>query len=225
MKWKEKKAAKAELKRKILSGEDPYGWYDTGATSHFIAGKDEKHLEDTGQPSKKKVNMPNGQMERGGKRLKWNNGLRSPANEADSIPAIRTSLVSTSKVADAGYISVFDDEEVNVYDARTTKITTSSEPVMTGWRDKETGLWRVPLKQQINNINEDTVLLTEEETNAIITEIASNVYDLPSVSKVIRYLHACAGFPTKATWLKAIKAKYYASWPMLTERNVKKIFP
>lgn len=61
--------------------------------------------------------------------------------------------------------------------------------------------------------------------NEIIGEIASNVYDLPSTEQVVRYLHAAAGFPTKATWLKAINDGFYATWPMINARNVNKYFP
>jgi hypothetical protein len=52
-----------------------------------------------------------------------------------------------------------------------------------------------------------------------------NVYDLPSVPSAIRYLHAAAGYPTKATWLKAIKAGNYASWPGVTVESVNTHFP
>jgi hypothetical protein len=48
---------------------------------------------------------------------------------------------------------------------------------------------------------------------------------LPSTERVIRYLHAAAGFPTKSTWLQAIKAGFYATWPMLTTKKVTKHFP
>jgi hypothetical protein len=34
-------------------------------------------------------------------------------------------------------------------------------------------------------------------------------------SKFVHYYHAAAGFPTKPTWLKAIKNKQFASWPGL----------
>ena len=56
-------------------------------------------------------------------------------------------------------------------------------------------------------------------------EEISNVYELPSTKQVIRYLHACAGFPAKVTWLRAIKAGTYASWLHLTEEAVRKHFP
>jgi hypothetical protein len=37
----------------------------------------------------------------------------------------------------------------------------------------------------------------------------NNVYELPSISQAIRYLHGAAGYPTKSTWLKAIRKGNY----------------
>jgi hypothetical protein len=104
------------------------------------------------------------------------------------------------------YITVYDEEEVNVYDGNTTTILPTKAAVLMGWRDKLTGLWRVPLRQQVDNVNTDTQQLSNEQSQAITEEVASNVYDLPSTERVIRYLHAAAGFPTKSMWLKAIKS-------------------
>jgi hypothetical protein len=42
-------------------------------------------------------------------------------------------------------------------------------------------------------------------------EYLHNVCELPSVEPTIRYLHGGAGFPTKATWLKAIRKGNYLS--------------
>ena len=216
---------KKELRRKVLSGEEPSGIYDTGASSTFVAKKDEKHFQGTGEPSGKVVGMPNGKTERAGEKLIMNNGLRAPANTADAIPSIRQTLVSGSKVADAGYVTVFDPDEVNVYEAEDVTIKADAQPVLTGWRDEASGLWRVPLKAQVDNINTDTVLLPEAESQRIMNEIAANVHDLPSTERVIRYLHAACGFPTKPTWLQAIQANFYPTWPMLNSKNVNKYFP
>ena len=42
---------------------------------------------------------------------------------------------------------------------------------------------------------------------------------------LVRYLHATAGFPVKSTWLGAIKAGNYATWPGLTYANASKYCP
>jgi hypothetical protein len=222
---KEKKVVRAALKERVLNGQEPFAWLDSGATSTFIAPHDKKHLQSTGKPSTKRVKMPNGQMEAAGEQMKMNNGLRHPANSADTIPSLKTSLVSNSKLADAGYITVYDENEVNVYDSKDTAIKPTKAAIMTGWRCKQTGLWRFPLKSEIKDEKMDTKVLNENETKIITSEIASNVYDLPSTEHAIRYLHAAAGFPTKPTWIKAINAGFFTSWPMLTTRNVNKYFP
>jgi hypothetical protein len=52
-----------------------------------------------------------------------------------------------------------------------------------------------------------------------------NVYKLKAQPELVRYYHAAAGFPTKPSWLKAIKNKQYALWPGLTWEAVNKHFP
>ena len=56
-------------------------------------------------------------------------------------------------------------------------------------------------------------------------EQAHNAYDLPSISQTIQYLHAAVGFPVKDTWVKAIKAGNYNTWPTLTPTTVHHHFP
>ena len=56
-------------------------------------------------------------------------------------------------------------------------------------------------------------------------EYLHNVYELPSIEPTIRYLHGVAGFPTIASWLKAIRKGNYLSWPLINVKNVTKYFP
>ncbi len=56
-------------------------------------------------------------------------------------------------------------------------------------------------------------------------EEVSNVYSLPTTPQSIWYLHAATGFPVKETWLDAIKAGNYVTWPGLTTTAVGKHFP
>ncbi len=47
--------------------------------------------------------------------------VRQPAKDIHIVPSIQSnSLLSTAKFAKAGYITVFDNEEVNIYDAHNT---------------------------------------------------------------------------------------------------------
>jgi hypothetical protein len=56
-------------------------------------------------------------------------------------------------------------------------------------------------------------------------EEANNVYSLPSIPQSINYLHAAAGFPVKETWIDAIKAGNFVTWPGLTTSLVQKHCP
>ena len=57
------------------------------------------------------------------------------------------------------------------------------------------------------------------------SEDINNVYKFPSIETAIRYLHGASGFPTKATWLKAIQNRGYLLWPLVNVKNVNKFFP
>ena len=63
------------------------------------------------------------------------------------------------KFAEAGYISVCDGDEVNIYDGRTAKITISEEAALKGWFCPHQRLWRIPLQQHITNYNTQTLIL------------------------------------------------------------------
>ena len=157
--------------------------------------------------------------------------IRQPAKEVHIVPSIKThSLLSTAKFAEAGYITVFDDEEVNIYDAQNTTLKVSRGAIVRGWFDKTANLWRIPLIPVVLNNNTDTVLVNKQPTEFLpgrtpIIEAINNVYELKTQPELVRYLHACAGFPTKPSWIKAIKNGQYASWPGLTVKAVAKHFP
>ena len=76
-------------------------------------------------------------------------------------------------------------------------------------------------KNEVKNNNTDTLLLQRPCKK----EAAMNVYDLPTNEKIVRYLHAALGFPTKATMLNAIRKGWLVGWPGLTKENVNANFP
>jgi hypothetical protein len=60
--------------------------------------------------------------------------VRAPANELHITPGVsQHSLLSTGKLADANYITVFDKEMVNVYDANDTIFTISRGAILRGF--------------------------------------------------------------------------------------------
>ena len=116
-------------------------------------------------------------------------------------------------MCDAGYFTVFDGTEVRIYDAETTKIQTSKPPVLKGWRDTITTLWKIPLVKTAPGVDVGQVtsrppgtaptMWSPKNCNSPIapapSETIANVYQLKTKPEVIRYLHAAAGFPTEST--------------------------
>ena len=52
-----------------------------------------------------------------------------------------------------------------------------------------------------------------------------DAHELPSVGSLVCYLHTAAGFPVKSTWLAAIKAGNFSTWPGLTYTNASRYCP
>jgi hypothetical protein len=185
----------------------------------------------TGRASTKEFQLPDGTRTAARTISELPFEIRNPAKEIHNVPTIvENSLLSIPKMAEAGYITVFDDEQVNIYDARNTKVLVTRKAILRGWYDKTTKLWRLPLVPIVINENTDTVLTTKPPTEFLpkrppANEAVHNVYELKTQPELIRYLHAAAGFPTKPTWIKAIKNKQFASWPGLTVQAVSKHFP
>jgi hypothetical protein len=73
--------------------------------------------------------------------IKLHHKLHEPARSVQIVPQVQNSLFSTSKVVNADYIAIYDKEEVNFYDAKTTRITVSEEAVLKGWQCPAAGLW------------------------------------------------------------------------------------
>jgi hypothetical protein len=51
------------------------------------------------------------------------------------------------------------------------------------------------------------------------------VCKLKAQPKLVQYYHAAGSFPTKPSWLNAIKNKQYVSWPGLTWEVANKHYP
>jgi hypothetical protein len=87
------------------------------------------------------------------------------------------------------------------------------------------GLWRVPLVDNVTNVNTETKILLQDEANQTFRERTLSVYNLPSKAESIKYLHAALGFPTKETLLAATRAGFLTSWPGLNVTAINKHFP
>ena len=80
----------------------------------------------------------------------------------DMVPALAEKfLLIGGKFVDAGYVSIFDGSEVNLYDGQSNKINVSEEAVLKGWRYPNTKLWHTPIQNHVTNLTTQTLLLNE----------------------------------------------------------------
>ena len=149
-----------------------------------------------------------------------------PAQAVDIVLELKhNSLLIMSKVVEANYLTVFILNEVQIFDGNKTKIASMMEPIIWGWNDQQSGLWWVPILPGPSTENSKQQKMTRNVNLPSQNQRANNVYKLPSTKQIIHYHNAAAGFPTKATWIWAIKAVYYARWPMLMTAAVNKYSP
>ena len=221
--WIKQRMNERQVRRRERQSMEGTAVMDSGTTSTVIQPKDNKYVIDTNVPSNKIFTVATGEQTKGGNQAKLRVNLRGQATTADMVPTLRhNSLISTSKLADANYHTVFTPNEVLVYDGA---IEANKVPVWKGWQDRETGLWRVPLVNNVTNVNTETKLLQQDEMMQTFGERTLSIYNLPSKAESIKYLHAALGFPTRETLLAATRAGFLTSWPGLNVTSINKHFP
>ena len=147
-----------ELRRGIMDGTIPSTIADSGATSGVGTADDPSHR--TGEPSDKRFTLPSGAVIQATEIAAYPFDVRAPAKELHITPGVsQHSLLSTGKYADANYITVFDKDTVNVYNANNTIITVTKDAILRGWRDTDNKLWRIPLVDVVQNVNTDTIIV------------------------------------------------------------------
>ena len=155
------------IRRGVLDGSIPSAIAKSGATSPVGTKKDSsKHaFISTGKPSTKVFQLPDGMRTPASDIQQLLHNVRQPAKDVHIVPTIaKNSLLSIPKFATAGCITVFDGEEVNIYDAYNTKVIITREAILQGWFDKTANLWRVPLLPNVLNETTNTVLVSKTPT-------------------------------------------------------------
>ena len=150
------------------------------------------------------------------KKMHLKDNIRQEAREMNIIPGLHAPLVSVPKLADAGYITVFEKHIANVYDKATTTVTESKNPVLQAPRCPMSGLWKMGLEPS-NNAG-----ATKSET---LTESINALFNLPSTKQTALWYHAAAGWPEKETFLDAICKGNYAMWPGLNVKMMSRHYP
>jgi hypothetical protein len=149
------------------------------------------------------------------KKMRLKHKLRPAAREMIIVPGLHLTLVSVTKLADAGYTTVFSKKGVAIYDDHTTTITDNKPPVLEADRCNHTGLWKLPL-------HPEGIAANREPPH---NEAINVIFDLPSTRQNLLWYHAVAGFPPKKTFVRAVHNGNYATWPKLTVQLIHKYMP
>jgi hypothetical protein len=135
------------------------------------------------------------------------------ATKAHIIPGLATSsLLSVGQLVDANCSVKFDRTSVEVLHNR--------KRILEGLRNKRNRLWTVDL--QSNNSHTEKDKITKPNLKS---EQVHSVYECTNKRDLVRFLHAAAFSWVQDTWLKAIRAGHFATWPGLTEDLVHKHLP
>ncbi len=177
-------------------------------------------FHDTGLPSNKVFMLPDKTKKKATKTMQLKHKLQAGAGKMNIVPNLHSTLISVPKTADHGYIAVFDKIEARIYDGTTTTITASEEPIIVAPRCEVTGLWKMELDL-------DFEILGREHPEQFVAGVdeANAIFNLPNTRQPLMYLHAAVGFPVKKTFLDAVRAGNYTTWPGLTTTLIAKHFP
>jgi hypothetical protein len=116
------KIFESSIKRGVLNGAILSIIVDSAATSNVGATRDQSSFVPMGRASNKIFKLSNGMGTAADSISELPFDICQPAKDIHLVPSItKYSLLSIPKTADTGYITVFDDKEINIYDARDTK--------------------------------------------------------------------------------------------------------
>eukprot|EP00804_Cyclotella_cryptica_P030007 CCRYP_013455-RA/>CCRYP_013455-RA protein AED:0.62 eAED:0.47 QI:0/-1/0/1/-1/1/1/0/150 len=120
---------KLQVKHGITDGTIPSAISDTSATS--MAGTLHDPFHPTTVPSTKVFLLPTGGTAQATHLSQLLLDVRAPANQVDIVPNLTQTLLSGSKLADAGYMASYDKDEVNF--SNSNKIHINATSILQGY--------------------------------------------------------------------------------------------
>jgi hypothetical protein len=118
---------------------------DTGCTSGARTEKDVDCFYNIGLLSRKVFMLPDKSKIMATKKMQLKHNLWAGVSKMNIVPNLHTMLISVPKMAEHGYIAVFDKHEARIYDGTTTKLTASGNPIIVAPWCEDTGLWKMGL--------------------------------------------------------------------------------
>ena len=171
-----------------------YAILDSGATAHFIIkGAAVKNEQTTSNPLK--IKLPDGTFIHSTHTcnldIPW---LPHEITEAHIVPGLsHSSLVATRKFCDVGCKITFDMDECRIY--------YKGKLVLSGTRDHNSGLWKVPINPTTTSSTLKHLDLSSSDPKL---HSAANLYTLPSKQQQLKYIHQLFFSPPAYTLIKAI---------------------
>ncbi len=75
--------------------------------------------------------------------------LQPKASKMNIVPNLHSTLISTPKMADVDYIAVFDKKEARIYNATTTIVSATKDPIRVAPCCQDTKLWKLDLDYEV----------------------------------------------------------------------------
>ena len=128
-------------------------------------------------------------------------------------------LISVPQLCESNMTVLFSKNTVTVKDS-------TGKQVLEGKRDTNKNLFMVP----ITDTKRPLAPQAKEKGNRAVERgdrveacaLAASAYTQKTVPLMIAFLHAAAGYPRKQTWLRAIEAGYFDTWPGITAQRVRR---
>jgi hypothetical protein len=139
------------------------------------------------------------------------------------LPPAATKTYVVTSLANSSLISVGQLVDANCsvkFDRTSVEVLHNHKRILEGVRNERNGLWTVDLKDKNSHSDKDKTTTTNLKSKQ-----AHSVYECTNKRDLVRFLHAAAFSPVQDTWLKAIQAGHFATWPGLTEDLVPKHLP
>ena len=179
-------------------------YLDSGCTSHFLASTAVCKNKRNGQLPVNVILPNGGGIESTTTAHALLPGVSNRGRTARVFDEMNVNLISVGQLCDDGCTVTFTANKANVIK--------NNQTIMSAHRNHNNGMWIYNFhQQQAQQITESPRM--------------NNLYEITKASELVKYLHAAAGFPVVATWIKAIQNNQFATWPGLTSALVYKHLP
>ncbi len=156
----------AKWKRKLRNKS---GILDIGCTLGVEAKHDADCFHNTGLPSEEVFLLPDKTRIRATNKMWLKHNLQPKATKMNIVPNLHSTLISVTKMADADYFAVFDKKEARIYNAMTTIVSASKDPIFIAPRCQDTRLWKLDLDYEaLGREYPDQFIAGGNEANAIV---------------------------------------------------------